>query len=344
MPLIPTTVVGSYPQPRWLVDAWRLREYVVPRVRANDIWKVATDDLVDAQNDATLLAIRDMEAAGIDVITDGEIRRESYSNRLLYGLDGVDIDRPGKVAVAPGRDTEVPRIVGRIRRRGPIEVDDLAFLRANTSCGVKITVPGPFTLSQQAKDEWYGDPEALAMDFAVAVNEEVLALQAAGADEIQLDEPWLRHDPEAAKRFAVKAIDRALQGVTVVRTIHLCFGYAFTSTREKPKNYAFLEQLASAAVDQISIEAAQPGLDLRVLDQLRTKTIVLGVLDLARPQAESPHEVAARLRAAFPHVRADHLVAAPDCGMKYLSRELAFAKLRALADGAAIVRRELSGT
>jgi 5-methyltetrahydropteroyltriglutamate--homocysteine methyltransferase len=284
-----------------------------------------------------------MEAAGIDVITDGEIRRESYSNRFVYGLDGLDIDRPGKVAASPGRDTDVPRIVGRIRRRGPIEVDDVTFLRANTRRGVKITVPGPFTLSQQAKDEFYSDPEALAMDFAIAVNEEALALQAAGADVIQLDEPWLRRDPEAAQRFAVKAIERAFEGVTAVRSIHLCFGYAFTSTREKPKAYAFLEQLAGAAVDQISIEAAQPGLDLRILDQLRTKTIALGVLDLARPQAESPDEVAARLRAGLKHVPAEHLVAAPDCGMKYLSRELAFAKLRALADGAAIVRRELSG-
>jgi 5-methyltetrahydropteroyltriglutamate--homocysteine methyltransferase len=341
--LISTTVIGSYPQPNWLVDMARLREHIVPRARADDIWRVDPHFLKQAQDDATVIAIRDMERAGIDTITDGEIRRESYSNRFILGLEGVDVDPPAQIEPMPGMVIDVPRVTGPLRRVRPIEVEDMTFLRANTDRQVKITLPGPFTLAQQAADEFYHDPEALAMAFADVINQEALALQAAGADVIQLDEPWLRNDPAAAERFAVPAIDRAFRGITVKRAVHLCFGYAWIAKGEKPKAYPFLDQLVDSSVDQISIEAAQPGLDLHVLEALRGKTIILGVLDLASDRPDTVDEVAGRLRAALAYVQPDHLIAGPDCGMKYLPRTLAFAKLQALAEGATKVRREVNG-
>jgi 5-methyltetrahydropteroyltriglutamate--homocysteine methyltransferase len=337
--LLPTTVVGSYPQPDWLVNRAMLSKSV-PRVRM-DIWRVAPDWLEQAQDDATLLAIRDMERAGIDIITDGEIRRESYSNRFATALEGIDTETPGYVQARSG-PTAVPRVVGKIRRKGPVEVRDMEFLRANTNRVAKITLPGPFTMSQQAANEFYKDEEEMVMDYAVAVNEEARDLERAGADIIQLDEPWLRNDPEAAKRVAVKAIDRALQGLEVPTIVHLCFGYAAVVPGEtKPVGYSFLPQLADSTAQQISIEAAQPKLDLGVLKELAGKKILLGVLDLNDPAAETPQAVAARIRAGLEFVPADKLVPAPDCGMKYMPRSLAFAKLKALSDGAALVRNEL---
>jgi 5-methyltetrahydropteroyltriglutamate--homocysteine methyltransferase len=339
--LLPTTVVGSYPQPDWLVDRAMLKD-TVPRVRLRELWRVAEPYLAQAQDDATLLAIRDMERAGIDIITDGEMRRESYSNRFATALEGIDNDNPAAITNRAGRTVEVPRVVGRIRRTRPVEVDDMAFLRRNTDHKAKITLPGPFTMAQQAKNEFYKDADEMVMDFATAVNAEVLDLEAAGADVIQLDDPWLRNDPDAAKRIAVKALDRALAGLSVPTVVHLCFGYAAVVHGQKPTGYSFLPQLADSAAQQISIEAAQPKLDLGVLSDLAGKTVVLGVIDLADQAVETPEQVAARIRAALKHVAAERLVPAPDCGMKYLSREAAFGKLAALSAGAAIVRRELS--
>ncbi len=340
--LLPTTVVGSYPQPDWLVDRAVLAKNLVPRVRMKQIWRVAEDALEQAQDDATLVAIRDMERAGIDIITDGEIRRESYSNRFALALDGVDVDNPAEVIGRTGKPTRVPRVVGPIRRNRPVEVRDIEFLRANTDRQVKITLPGPFTLAMQAHDEHYRDEEALAMAYAEAVAEEARDLKAAGADVIQLDEPWLQARPEQARRYGVRAINRALEGVAGPTVVHLCFGYAAVVS-DKPSGYSFLPQLADSTAAQISIEAAQPRLDLGVLSDLSNKTIMLGVLDLGTPEVETAEIVAARLREGLKHVPAERLVAAPDCGMKYIPRERAFGKLKALADGAAIVRRELAG-
>jgi 5-methyltetrahydropteroyltriglutamate--homocysteine methyltransferase len=341
--ILPTTVVGSYPQPAWLVDrAVLTKNNVVPRVRLKEIWRVAEDALEQAQDDATLIAIRDMERAGIDIITDGEMRRESYSNRFALALEGVDVDNPAVVQGRMGKPTPVPRVTGPIRRRHAVEVRDVQFLRANTDRAIKITLPGPFTLSMQAKDEHYGDEEALAMAYAAVVAEEARDLKAAGADVIQLDEPWLQARPEQAKRYGVKAINRALEGVEGTTVVHLCFGYA-ALVSDKPSGYSFLPQLADSAAAQISIEAAQPKLDLGILSDLSNKTIMLGVLDLGTEEVETPELVAERLRAGLRHVPAERLVAAPDCGMKYLPRARAFAKLKALAEGAAIVRRELGG-
>ena len=339
--LIPTTVVGSYPQPDWLIDRAMLKAHIVPRTRLKAVWRVAEPYLEQAQDDATLLAIRDMERAGIDIITDGEIRRESYSNRFATALEGIDIDNPGTVKTSGGVDTPVPRIVGRIRRIGPVEVRDMEFLRCNTDRHVKITLPGPFTMARQAQNDFYRDRDEMVMDFAVALNAEARELQAAGADVIQLDDPWLRTDPDAAKRIAVKAIDRALEGLTVTTAVHLCFGYAAV-VNSKPTGYSFLPELADCAAQQISIEAAQPKLDLGILSDLAAKTIILGVIDLADPRVETADTVAARLRAALTYVAPGRLIAAPDCGMKYLPRDVAFGKLSALAEGAKIVRRELS--
>jgi 5-methyltetrahydropteroyltriglutamate--homocysteine methyltransferase len=339
--LLPTTVVGSYPQPDWLVNRGMLSKSV-PRVRMN-IWRVRDDWLEQAQDDATLLAIRDLERAGIDIITDGEIRRESYSNRFATALEGIDLDRPGQVKSRSGHRTPVPRVVGRIRRRGPVEVRDMKFLRANTDRLAKITLPGPFTMSRQAINEHYKDDDEMVMDYAVAVNAEAKDLVKAGADVIQLDEPWLRQDPDAAKRIAVKAINRALAGISVPTIVHLCFGYAALVPGEtKPVGYSFLPELADSTADQISIEAAQPKLDLGVLHDLSPKKILLGVLDLGDIKVETPKKVADRIRKGLKHLPAERLIPAPDCGMKYLPREVAFGKLRALSEGAAIVRAEIS--
>lgn len=341
--LFPTTVIGSYPQPVWLVDHERLKAKVVPRVRAPDIWRVPEPWLAQAQDDATLLAIRDQERAGIDIITDGEMRRESYSNRFATSLSGLDLAQPF-IRFAQGFEIPLPRIVGPLARKNAVEVDDLGFLKRNTDRRVKITLPGPFTLSKQAHDQYYCDPEAVAMAYAAAVNDEVRDLAAAGADVIQLDEPWLRDDPDGANRYGVKAINRALQGVTVTTAVHLCFGYGFIVSAHKPKAYAFLAQLADCVVDQISIEAAQPHLDLGVLKDLSSKTIVLGVLDLSNNDVESVTTLIDRIRRALPFVAADRLMPAPDCGMKYLSREAAWGKLRALVEAAALLRKEFAPT
>ena len=340
--LLPTTVVGSYPQPDWLVNRPMLSK-VVPRTRMTEIWRIPEPFLEEAQDDATILAIRDMERAGIDIITDGEMRRESYSNRFATALEGLDLARPGEVKTRSGQMTPVPRVVGKLRRTRPVELRDMQFLRAHTDRPAKITLPGPFTLGQQAKNEHYKDDEEMAMDFAVAVNEEALDLQKAGADVIQLDEPWLRNDPEAAKRYAVKAINRALQGITVPTVVHLCFGYAaVVPGASKPTGYSFLPGLADTTARQISIEAAQPKLDLGVLRDLSAKTVMLGVLDLGTNNIETPELVAQRIRAGLKYLRPANLIPAPDCGMKYMPKNVAFGKLKALADGAAIVRKEIS--
>jgi 5-methyltetrahydropteroyltriglutamate--homocysteine methyltransferase len=339
--LLPTTVVGSYPQPDWLVDKTVLKSQTVPRVRLTQMWRVAEPYLEQAQDDATLIAIRDMERAGIDIITDGEMRRESYSNRFATALDGIDIDNPATVKNRAGVDTMMPRVVGKVRRRAPVEVRDMEFLRRNTGRKAKITLPGPFTMTQQAKNEHYKDVEELAMDFAAAVNDEARDLQKAGADVIQLDEPWLRNDPDAARRFAVKAINRALEGITVPTAVHLCFGYAFLVSN-KPTSYFFLSELADSKAQQISIESAQPKIDLGVLKDLSDKKIMLGVINLGDQIVERPEQVAERIRAGLKHVSPDRLIPAPDCGMKYMTREVAFGKLKALSQGAAIVRKELS--
>ena len=335
-----TTVVGSYPQPDWLVRR-ELFSKTVPRVRM-DIWRVAEPWLEQAQDDATVLAIRDMERAGIDIITDGEIRRESYSNRFATALEGIDTKTPGLLKTRTGHETPVPRVTGRIRRTHAVEVRDMQFLRRNTDHRAKITLPGPFTMAQQAINEFYNDHDEMVMDYAAAVNAEVRDLEKAGADVIQLDEPWLRNDPGAAKRIAVKAINRALEGVKATTVVHLCFGYAaLVSGAQKSTGYSFLAELANCTAQQISIEAAQPKLDLGVLKDLAPKTIMLRVIDLADLTPETPQTVAARIRAALAFLPPERLVPAPDCGMKYLPRETAFQKLKALADGAAIVRREI---
>jgi 5-methyltetrahydropteroyltriglutamate--homocysteine methyltransferase len=336
-----TTVVGSYPQPDWLIDREALGSHSVPRVRASHAWRIPEPRLQEAQDDATLVAIRDMERAGIDTITDGEIRRESYSNRFATALQGVDAENPATIHTRSGEARTVPRIVGPVRWREPVEVRDIEFLRANTDRKVKITLPGPFTMAQQASNEAYDEFDELVMDLAAAVNAEAHALAQAGADVIQLDEPWLRNDPVAARRIAVRAIDRALKGLSVTTAVHLCFGYA-ALVREKTANrYDFLGELSDCVADQISVEAAQPHLDLGQLAELSPKVVVLGVLDLGDAQVETPDTVAERIRAALAHVPAERLVPAPDCGMKYLPRDSAFGKLQALGAGAALVRAEL---
>ncbi len=339
--LFPTSLVGSYPQPDWLIDRERLRDRFPPRVRAKELWRVDPDYLEQAQRDATSLAILAQEQAGLDVITDGEIGRESYSNRFATALDGVDIDHPGTALDRSGHPNPVPRVTGPVRRRHAVEVEDVRFLRASTGRTVKITVPGPFTMSQQAQDDYYGRPEAVAMAYAEAVNEEVKDLFAAGADIVQLDEPYLQARPEPAHQYGVRVINRALEGVAGTTAVHLCFGYA-AIIHERPAGYSFLPELADCSCDQISIETAQSHLDCSVLAALDGKTIILGVLDLNDMTVESPDTVTERVRQALPYVPAERLVLAPDCGMKYLPQDVAFGKLTAMTTAAARLRAEMN--
>jgi 5-methyltetrahydropteroyltriglutamate--homocysteine methyltransferase len=339
--ILPTTVVGSYPQPDWLVDRKVLGSRLPPRTRALEIWRVAPDLLEQAQDDATVVAIRDMERAGIDIITDGEIRRESYSNRFATALEGMDLDRPGTALDRTGHPNPVPRVVGPIRRHRAVEVRDVEFLRANTDRTIKATLPGPFTMSQQAQDDYYHDEEALAMSLAEAVNAEIRALFAAGADVVQIDEPYLQARAEKAEKFAIKAINRALEGVGGTTALHTCFGYAHI-VHSRPNGYPFLEQLADVTAAQISLESAQQKVDLSVLKTLGKKQLIVGVIDLADDSPiEDVDTVVRRIRNALEFVEPERLIVAPDCGMKYLPRSKAFEKLSVLARAAAKVRAEL---
>jgi 5-methyltetrahydropteroyltriglutamate--homocysteine methyltransferase len=330
---IPTSLVGSYAQPNWLIDRERLRDRFPPRVRARELWRVDPRYLEEAQDDATVLAIGDQERAGVDIITDGEMRRESYSNRFATALDGVDIETPGTALDRSGHPNPVPRVTGPIARRHPVEVRDIEFLRVHTSKPTKMTVPGPFTMSQQAQDDFYGAPDALGAAYARAVREEIVDLFAAGADIVQLDEPYMQARPEAARAYGVDVLNEAIGGIDGTVAVHICFGYG-AIIHDRPSGYSFLRELAKTGCDQVSIETAQSGLDLEVLDSLPDKTIILGVLDLSTDDVETPATVADRIRRAFPYVPASRLVAAPDCGMKYLSRGAAYGKLEALVEGA----------
>jgi 5-methyltetrahydropteroyltriglutamate--homocysteine methyltransferase len=342
MNLLPTSLVGSYPQPDWLIDRQKLSHRMPPRVRAAELWRVAPEWLEQAQDDATIVAIRQQERAGLDIVTDGEIRRESYSNRFATALDGIDLDHPGKVISRTGHSIPVPRVVGRIHRQHPVEVRDLQFLRRNTDRAVKVTLPGPFTMSQQAENVHYRTEEELAIDYASAVNEEIKDLFAAGADIVQMDEPWMEAHPEKARRFGLAAIRRALDGVTGTTALHICFGYA-ALVPGRPAAYSFLEELDDSPVRQISIETAQSSLDCAVLAKLSHKTIILGVLDLSTEEIETAETVAARIRRALPFISLERLVVAPDCGMKYLAADVAFGKMKSLVAGARIVRGEYAG-
>jgi 5-methyltetrahydropteroyltriglutamate--homocysteine methyltransferase len=336
-----TTVVGSYPQPDWLIDRERLGGRLPPRVRARELWRVAEPFLEEAQDDATRLAVREMERAGVDVVTDGEMRRESYSNRFATALDGVDLDLPGVALDRTGHENPVPRVVGPIRRLRPVEARDVEFLRSITDRRIKITVPGPFTMTQQAQNEHYGDERSLALAYAEAVNDELRDLKAAGADVVQIDEPYLQARPQPAKAYAIEAINRALDGIDGDTVLHTCFGYAHI-VKTRLTGYPFLGELAACAATHLSLEAAQPNLDPSVLRDLPDKTIVLGVLDLGASEIETPEVVAGRIRRALEVVPPERLVVAPDCGMKYLPRERAFRKLEAMVAGAGLVREDLA--
>lgn len=338
--LLPTSLVGSYAQPNWLIDRDKLAGRFPPRVRAAELWRVDPQWLDEAQNDATLLAIRDQELAGLDIVTDGEMRRESYSNRFATVLEGVDLDNPGSALDRSGHPNPVPRVMGKIRRKHAVEVDDVKFLRANTDRRTKITVPGPFTMSQQAQNDFYDDEVEMAMDYAAAVNEEIKDLFAAGADIVQIDEPYMQARPEKAREYGLQALNAALDGVEGETAVHICFGYA-AIIHERPEGYSFLPELANCTAQDISIETAQSNLDCSVLETLPKQRIILGVLDLSTHDVEKPETVAERIRRALPHCDAERIVVAPDCGLKYLPRDVAFGKMKAMCEGAEIVRREL---
>ena len=340
--LLPTSLVGSYAQPEWLIDRKKLAGRFPPRVRMKELWRVTPEFLEQAQDDATVLAIRDMERAGIDIISDGEMRRESYSNRFATALEGVDIENPGTALDRSGHPNPVPRVVGKIRRRYPVEVRDVEFLRANTKRTIKMTLPGPFTMSQQAQNDFYKDEEEMALDYAAAVNAEMKDLFAAGADIVQIDEPYMQARPEKAGKYGLKALNAALTGVNGTTAVHICFGYA-AIIHVRPSAYSFLPELADSPVHQVSIETAQSGLDCSVLKTLPGKTIILGTLDLSDMAIEAPEIVATRIRRALPHVPAERIVVAPDCGLKYLPHDVAFEKLCSMVRGAKIVRGELTG-
>ena len=338
--LFPTTLVGSYPQPDWLIDRAKLAGRFPPRVRARELWRIAQPYLAEAQDDATILAIKAQEEAGLDIVTDGEIRRESYSNRFATALEGIDIDNPGTALDRSGHPNPVPRIVGRIRRMHPVEVEDLRFLKMHTAKKVKITVPGPFTMAQQAQNDFYESVEAAAMDYAAAVNEEIKDLFAAGADIVQIDEPYMQARPEKAREYGLTALNRALEGVTGESAVHICFGYA-AIIHSRPSGYSFLPELAGCSCREVSVETAQSNLDCSVLEKLSGKRIMVGCIDLSSNEVETPDVVAARIKRALPYVRKEDIILAPDCGMKYLPREVAFGKLQAMVEAARRLRQEL---
>ena len=340
--LFPTTIVGSFPQPDWLIDREKLAGRFPPRVRAKELWRVAPPYLEEAWNDATLIAIRAQEQAGLDIVSDGEIRRESYSNRFATALEGVDLDNPGTGLDRSGHPNPVPRIVGKIRRKHAVEVEDLLFLRRNTDRKTKITVPGPFTMLQQAQNDFYASEEEAAMDYAAAVNAEIRDLFAAGADVVQVDEPYMQARPEKARKYGLAALNRALDGVEGTTAVHICFGYA-AIIHERPTGYSFLPELAQCGCKQVSIETAQSHLDCKVLEQLDGKQVMVGCIDLSDMAIESPETIAARIRRALPYVAKERVILAPDCGMKYLPREVAQGKLRAMVEAAKLLRAEFGG-
>ena len=340
--LFPTTLVGSYPQPEWLIDRNKLAGRFPPRVRARELWRIPEPFLAQAQDDATLLAIDAQEAAGLDIITDGEIRRESYSNRFATALEGVDIDHPGTALDRSGHPNPVPRIVARIRRKHPVEVEDLLFLKKHTKKKAKITLPGPFTMSQQAQNDFYESEEEAAMDYAAAVNAEIRDLLAAGADVVQVDEPYMQARPEKARQFGLKALNRALDGISGATAVHICFGYA-AIIHQRPSGYSFLPELAGCGCRQVSIETAQSNLDCAVLAKLPGKKIMVGCIDLSDMSIETPQKVAQRVKKALKYLKPEDVIVAPDCGMKYLPREVAFGKMKAMVEGARLLRAEFGG-
>ncbi len=337
--LFPTTLVGSYPQPEWLIDRQKLAARFPPRVRAKELWRIAEPWREEAQDDATLLAIRAQEDAGLDIITDGEIRRESYSNRFATALEGIDIDNPGTALDRSGHPNPVPRIVGPIRRKHPVEVEDARFLRAHTTKPIKMTVPGPFTMSQQAQNDYYPSEEAAAMDYAAAVNAEIRDLCAAGADVVQLDEPYMQARPEKARQYGLRALNRALLGIAGTTAVHICFGYA-AIIHQRPSGYSFLPELAGCSCHQVSVETAQSKLDCAVLAKLAGKRIMVGCLDLNDPTVETPETIVARIKRALPYVKPENAILAPDCGMKYLPRQVAFGKMASMVAAAKMLRAE----
>ena len=339
LPLLPTSLVGSYAQPEWLIDRKRLAGRFPPRVRAKELWRVSPDHLAQAQDDATVLAIRDQERAGLDIVTDGEMRRESYSNRFATALDGVDTENPGIALDRSGHPNPVPRVMGKVRRKHPVEVGDVKFLRANTTRTIKITVPGPFTMSQQAQNDFYKSEEEAAMDYAAAVNEEIKDLFQAGADIVQIDEPYMQARPEKARQYGLKALNRALEGVNGTTAVHICFGYA-AIIHARPEGYSFLPEFAGCSCKQVSIETAQSNLDTAVLSKLPDKKIMVGCIDLSDMAIETPQKVVERLKKALKHVKPENVIVAPDCGMKYLPREVAYGKLKAMVEGAKLLRKE----
>lgn len=339
LPLFSSTIVGSYPQPDWLIDREKLSQQFPPRTRARELWRIDPDYLSAAQDDATKLAILDQERAGLDIVSDGEIRRESYSNHFATSLDGIDLDNPGETLDRSGKPVYVPRIVGPIRRKHPVGIDDVKFLRANTDRRIKFTVPGPFTMSQQAKNDFYATEREAALDYAAAVNEEIIDLFAAGADVVQLDEPYMQARPEKAREYGVEALNRALEGISGTTCVHICFGYA-ALIHERPEGYSFLPELSNTSCNQVSIETGQSNLDCKVLESLADKHILLGVLDLSTEDIETVDTIKERVRRALEYVKPERLLLAPDCGMKYLSRDAAFGKLRNMAEAGRQLRRE----
>ena len=339
--LLPTSLVGSYSQPNWLIDRDKLRGRLPPRTRALELWRVDPEQLAEAQNDATLIAIREQEMAGLDIITDGETRRESYSNRFATALDGVDLDNPGTALDRTGNPNPAPRITGPIRRKHAVEVEDVKFLRAHTDRRIKMTIPGPFTMSQQAQNNYYDNEVEMALDYAAAVNEEARDIFAAGADVVQIDEPYMQARAERAREYGLEALNRALDGLPGETAVHICFGYAHIQ-HDRPEGYSFLPEFADCPVHGISIETAQSGLDCKVLETLPDKKIILGVLDLSTHEVETPETVADTIRRALPHCPAERIIVAPDCGLKYLPRDVAFGKIKAMTAGAALVRETLA--
>ena len=338
--LFQTTIAGSLPKPGWLATPGQLW---AP-------WLLEGDALADGKRDAVRLALRDQERAGIDIVTDGEQTRRHFVTTFLEGLDGVDFAHKKSVRIRNRYDADVPVVVGPVARRHPVFVDDARFLRAATGRKVKVTLPGPMTMVDTLYDAHYKSREKLAWAFAEILNDEARAIEGAGVDVIQFDEPAFNVYFDEVRDWGVKTLDRAAQGLACVTAVHICYGYGIKANIDWKKTLGSewrqyeetFPLLARSAIRQVSLECANSRVPIELIGLLEGKDVLVGAIDVATDRVETPEDVAKTIRAALKYVPADRLQPCTNCGMVPLAREVARGKLRALGAGASLVRTELT--
>jgi 5-methyltetrahydropteroyltriglutamate--homocysteine methyltransferase len=338
--LLPTTIAGSLPKPAWLAT---------PEVLWAP-WRLAGEQLAEGKRDAVLLALRDQEAAGIDIVGDGEQSRQHFVHGFLAGIEGVDMTRRRRIPIRAGRyEADCPTVTGPIRRPAPVHAEEARFARAHTAHRLKFTLPGPMTIVDTVADEHDGDRVRLAMAFARVLNEEARELAALGVDVVQIDEPAFNVYMDEVRDWGIAALERAVDGVACTTAVHVCYGYGIEaniawkrSLGDEWRQYELtFPHLARSRIDQVSLECANSRVPMSLLSLLDGKDVLAGCIDVASTHVETPEEVAGVIREALRHVAPERLQPCTNCGMAPLPREVARAKLRALAAGAALVREEL---